>query len=124
LEGGKGVTDDQQKTLFDLTKGLQLKKEGKKKARMAKGELLERAREIARDVGEAKEFVTADDVQRQLIKEGHHPFALGNAAGSIFRGSEWEFTGRMVKSARISNHGHQNMVWRLKEEKHERVHNL
>jgi len=110
------VVDDQQRKLFDLKEGLQLKKEGKARARIARAELLARAREIARNVGETKEFVTADDVQRQLIKEGHHQFALGNAAGSIFRGKEWEFTGRMVKSARISNHGHQNMVWRLRDE--------
>jgi len=100
--------------LFDLKKGLQLKEKGMAQASITRAELLVRAREIARLIGLSKQFVTADDVQMQLVREGHHPFALGNAAGSIFRGREWEFTGRMVKSSRVSNHGHQNMVWRLK----------
>jgi hypothetical protein len=55
---------------------------------------------------------TADDAQAYLVKCGLEP--LGNAAGSLFLSSEWEFTGTWRKSERVSNHGHKNRVWRLK----------
>jgi hypothetical protein len=55
---------------------------------------------------------TADDVQRVLIEQGISPHALGNAAGSLFRGGDWEWTGRRVKSARVHAHANELKVWR------------
>lgn len=58
---------------------------------------------------------TADDAQKWLIDHGYSSDYLGNAAGSLFTDKHtWEFTGRWVPSQRVSNHGHQNRVWRLK----------
>jgi hypothetical protein len=58
---------------------------------------------------------TADDAQKWLIDQGYSSDYLGNAAGSLFTDKDtWEFTGRWVPSQRVSNHGHQNRVWRLK----------
>jgi hypothetical protein len=70
------------------------------------------ARDIARQLARRiPDGITADDVQQALAILGYE--LLGNAAGGIFRGREWVFTGRWRKSARVTNHGHQNRVWRL-----------
>jgi len=58
---------------------------------------------------------TADDAQKWLIDQGYSSDYLGNAAGSLFTDKDtWEFTGRWAPSQRVSNHSHQNRVWRLK----------
>ncbi len=76
--------------------------------------LLEEAREIARTIARRVGEVTADDVQMELQRRGYSIKALGNAAGSIFRGREWHWTGRLVKSARIHAHANMLRVWSLK----------
>jgi hypothetical protein len=58
--------------------------------------------------------VTADDAQRWLSENGYGPGSLGNAAGSLFRGGAWEFTGRWIKSERVISHANDLRVWRLK----------
>jgi hypothetical protein len=58
--------------------------------------------------------VTADDAQAWLAEHGYSPGALGNAAGSLFRSSDWELVGYR-KSARVSRHSNRVGVWRLKD---------
>jgi hypothetical protein len=53
----------------------------------------------------------ADQVGEILDQEG---IELGPSSGSIFKGSEWEFTGKRIKSSRKSNHARELKVWRLK----------
>jgi hypothetical protein len=53
--------------------------------------------------------VTFDDVARVLLPRGIN---LHNAAGSVFKSKEWEFTGKMVPSRRTSNNRRRIMVWR------------
>lgn len=60
---------------------------------------------------------TADDAARGFIKYGFDANLLGNAAGSLFSGGQWEFTGQWKKSNRVTNHAHQNRVWRLMTER-------
>ncbi|HTF61190.1 MAG TPA: hypothetical protein VK638_00615, partial [Edaphobacter sp.] len=100
---------------FDLVAGEERKEAGIALASDRRagvwGVALDTARRIARERGE----VTADDVYRSLIAQGMDPLELGNAAGSIFRSKDFEFTGRWKKSKRISNHARQNRVWRLRE---------
>jgi len=55
--------------------------------------------------------VSADDAQEYLISQGLQP--MGNAAGSLFSGHEWECVGR-VKSKRVSRHANEIRLWRLK----------
>ena len=57
--------------------------------------------------------VTMDTVSLEMQARGLHPEMLGNAAGSVFRGKDWRFTGRWEKSARVSNHARVNRVWEL-----------
>lgn len=53
--------------------------------------------------------VSADDL---ILRE--HPLHLGNAAGSLFRGKEWEWTGKFRESIVPSRHCGILKIWRLK----------
>lgn len=100
---------------FDFSAARERRERGIAEAEVSRAEVLELARRIAVRLAESREdrTVTADDVQRELIAQGYGPAALGNAAGSIFRGRRWVFTGRWRASERVSNHGHQNRIWQL-----------
>jgi hypothetical protein len=56
--------------------------------------------------------VTADDAQAWLIDHGY-PGALGNAAGSLFRSSDWELVGYRP-SERTSRNRSIVGVWKLR----------
>ena len=51
------------------------------------------AREIALHLGREGEIVCMDHVQSFLIRAGHQPTDLGNAAGATFRGKLWRCVG-------------------------------
>ena len=101
-----------QNDLFSLPEALRLKERGMKQAADNDPTTLELAREIAKRVARIHGTVTADDVQLRLDEAGFGP--LGNAAGSLFRGKDWEFTGEWRTSDRITNHARCNRVWRLR----------
>lgn len=67
------------------------------------------ARQLARENGE----VTSDDVAMEMSKMNTDYDLLQNAAGSVFRG-DFEWTGKVIKSIRVSTHGRVIRVWRLK----------
>lgn len=69
-------------------------------------------RKLATD--RADHLVTADDAYRYLTQIGESERALGNAAGALFRSTEWEATGCWTPSTRVSNHARMLRVWRLK----------
>lgn len=73
-------------------------------------ELLGHARAVAVRIALSRpdRCVSADDVQRALHEQGVSVFALGNAAGSLFAGKAWEWTGRFIKSERV--HAHRNLI--------------
>lgn len=75
--------------------------------------LLVQAKQIAVRVAMEKpdRCISADDVQERLMVLGWPQNALGNAAGSLFRGREWRFTGRTVNSRRIQSHARMMRVW-------------
>ena len=39
--------------------------------------------------------------------------SIGNAMGALFRGDEWEWTGKFINSARVHAHANLLRVWRL-----------
>lgn len=86
-------------------------------AAKTRAELLEIGRRLALQIGRADPDgeCTADDVQQSLQRLGYSSNELGNAAGSLFPRKQWVFTGEWRASGRVSNHGHQNRVWRLRE---------
>lgn len=103
-----------QPNIFDYAESERHAAEGIALAAENNPALLHKAREIAKEIAHERGEVTADDVQLRLAALGYSVKALGNAAGSLFRGREWEWTGRWVKSARIHAHCNPLRVWRLK----------
>ena len=101
--------------LFDYAESERLKKQGMTLAATHDGKikLLDIARHYARAIAlqHPEHEVNADDVSMRMIKEGITE-KLGAASGSMFKGKEWEFTGKRIKSKRISNHSREIKVWR------------
>ena len=52
----------------------------------------------------------ADQVQRVMLERGIH---LGNAAGGIFKGKQWKWTGQVTTSSRATNHARILRVWKF-----------
>lgn len=100
---------------FDLAEGERRKEAGIEQASLSRKDLLELARLAAVRVASRCGEATYDDVFFELLSEGIDPVRLGNAAGCVFRGKEFIFTGRWEKSRRVSNHARVNRVWRLRE---------
>lgn len=69
--------------------------------------------EIARS--RPSRIVCADDGQAYLVSIGFTSEHLGNAAGAMFKGSQWEFVG-FAKSDRVIGHGNTIRKWRLRDE--------
>ena len=98
---------------FDVAAGEARKEAGIALAMTEREELLCIARCAAVEIASRKGSATFDDVYLLMFIRGWHPERLGNAAGSVFRGKQWRFTGRWEKSARVSNHARVNRVWEL-----------
>jgi hypothetical protein len=58
-------------------------------------------------------FVTADDARRAYNRLQGRPLKTA-FLGAVFKSAEWEWTGRMVKSARASRHSGLLYCWKLK----------
>ncbi len=101
-----------QSDLFDAAESRRRKERGMALAADAVPTLLDRARFFAAGLSVLQGDVTADDVSEWLELNGYPD--LGPAAGSLFRGPEWEFTGRFVQSTRKTNHARLLRVWRLR----------
>ncbi|NIN68083.1 MAG: hypothetical protein GTO63_25930 [Anaerolineae bacterium] len=101
------------KQSFDPALGTMLKEEGKARAAKAKNPLLVMAQKLAVEIALSRpsRHISADDVQEALSKQGVSVHALGNAAGSIFRGSQWKWTGQWVYSGRAHAHRNPLRVW-------------
>ncbi len=102
-----------QHDLFDATESERRKREGMAVAEQNRSELLGLARAVARGIANSSGTVHADQVGR-VMKARYSIDSLGPAAGSLFKGGDWEWTGEFVKSARVTNHGRLLRVWRLK----------
>jgi hypothetical protein len=101
--------------LFDAAASSAAKEEGMNLAANSRKEILRKTRAALVGIALNRDdrCVTADDAQRWLEDNGYGVGALGNAAGSLFRGDDWEFTGRWIKSARVISHANDLRVWRL-----------
>ena len=101
-----------ERSLFDAELGEKLKEEGMDLAAERRAAALEVARSLAFQIARHRVDITADDVYR--VMPPHLAEALGPAAGRIFTGRMWRFTGRWVKSQRASNRSRFIRVWRLR----------
>lgn len=101
-------------TLWDYGAAQAAKQRGMDAAADKAGDRLAKAREIAADIARQTDGTcNADQVGEHLERQGIEP---GPWCGSIFRG--WHFTGRRVRSSRVSNHGREIKVWALEEGHH------
>lgn len=98
--------------LFDAAESERRKEAGIAAAAEGRDYLLEIARDRARLVARERGEVTMDDVVAAMLEDGFNPADLGNAAGAVFKGKEWVFTGRFVRSARVASHSNLLRVWR------------
>jgi hypothetical protein len=94
--------------------GEQLKEQGMRTAAENRSTALLNARLIAVELATRYGTVTADDVQAVLGERGITRDMIGNAAGSIFKGGAFEFTGNRIKSKVPKGHANELKVWRLK----------
>lgn len=97
--------------VLDAPAAQQAKEEGMNRAADSRSMLLATARAVARTIYEQRGEVYMDLVSEELAKNGILPEHLGNAAGSVFRGTEWTFTGRLHTSARKDRHAGAQRVW-------------
>lgn len=102
-----------QDTIFDAITARRLAEEGLAVAGRDKNVMLARAKQIARRIALSKfdRTATMDEVHAAMQAEGIDSSKLGNAAGSTFKGGDWEFV-EHVRSKLITGHGRFNMVWR------------
>lgn len=107
-------TTQRELPLFDAAASEAARRAGMEKAATNKASLLKHARKVAKRLAEGGEAISADDVAEALQGEGISVFALGSAAGSLFRESCWEWTGAFVKSRRTHAHSNLLRVWKLK----------
>ena len=96
---------------FDSKRAEKLAEEGIAKAEANQQENVALARDFAEDHARLYGTVTADDVRRHFDNLDL-PW-LGPAAGSLFKDSRFEFTGRYVKSSAVARHGGLIRVWKL-----------
>ena len=69
------------------------------------------AKRVAAMLGETRQ-ITIEDVRDWFSHQGMK-WTLGNAAGSVFDGNEWESCG-VTTAKREKSHGRLIRVWRLK----------
>ena len=98
---------------FNAKESRDRKRIGMARAAVNRNVLLDKAREIARFLAQRDGETNADAVSQELMQRGY-PDCIGPAAGSIFKTSEWIFTGRFVNSTRITNHSRLLRVWALR----------
>lgn len=100
---------------FDLDWGLYEKTMGMDDAAQAVPTALEVARQAVLEAArQGNGTASADDAYKGLLAFGYVAQDLGKAAGSIFAQKKWKYTGRRIRSARVSNHGRAIRVWRLR----------
>jgi hypothetical protein len=76
--------------------------------------LLQYAKNTAYLIAYCEGQATFDDVYRDMENgKTMRPELLGNAAGAVFRGEEWECIG-WKPSERVTNHKRPIRIWRLR----------
>jgi hypothetical protein len=107
------MNDDRQ-FVFNFTRGREEKDAGMLKAARRRATLLAYARDVAQEIARESpyRFCNADQVGERMVIQGVKE-NLGPAAGSLFRGEQWEFV-EWKRSARITNHARLIGIWKLK----------
>ena len=98
--------------LFDAKRSEQLKLAGMETAADNVKEPLDLARTVAKELALLKpdRCLTSDEVNAAL-EARYNIASLGPAAGSLFKTKDWRWSGRFVKSIKITNHSRLLRVW-------------
>ena len=109
MSGGNLIKFDPKLSREEKERGMALAAEVRK-------DLLRAAQQIARQIAESREdrLCWADLVKEEMQRLELNPEFLGNAAGSLFKGGAWDWTGDHVKSTQVQRHSNEIKVWRLK----------
>jgi len=99
-------------TLFDYAQSIQERDKGMATAVSGRSKALETARRLARIICQLHGKVTADDVRREFEYRGGDWTELGNAAGSLFKGKQWQSVG-FENSTVATSHARMIRVWKL-----------
>jgi hypothetical protein len=99
-------------TLFDYAQSIQKRDKGMATACQKRMDVLKKVREIALSMACWKN-ITADDVRKEYEYRGGNWSDLGNAAGSIFKGKQWQCVG-FENSTVTTSHARALRVWALK----------
>ncbi len=108
---GNGLTA---KAETEFMGGRQAKAVGMKLAATNRAGDLKTARAIARQIARDGDG-TCDANQVGLELERLGIDQLGPAAGSLFKGRYWKFTGRRVTARKVADHANELKVWRYME---------
>jgi hypothetical protein len=93
--------------------GEQLKLEGMTRAADNNGMILKLYQSTAERLGRMGYPITIDTVHLELAIYGLGPVDIGNAAGSVFKGKDWERVG-FRKADRFSSHARMLSLWKWK----------
>ena len=96
---------------FDFREGQRRKNEG---LACARHPLLEVARNLAVELLQTREAISADDVQFAMMSKGYAESELKNSMGALFRDKRFQWTGEFVTSQRIRANGNLLRLWRLR----------
>ena len=97
--------------LFDYVESQKRKADGMAMAANNHMTNLEIGKDVARQLGRKNGEAHADQVGK-ILKIEYDIKSLAPAAGSLFKGDEWQFTGRRHMSTRKTNHGRELKIWR------------
>ena len=108
------MTKPNQNNLFDFAEAKRRKEDGMAIAADNQADWLQIARDIAVELALQNPFRTCNaDAVGEVLLERHGIASLGPAAGSLFKGGNWEFTGQRFLSKRKTNHARELKIWRL-----------
>jgi len=109
----EGFKDYNIMTLFDYAQSIQERDKGMATAVSGREKALSKARQMAEILAIMCGEITADDVRKEYEYRGGNWSDLGNAAGSIFKGKQWQCVG-FENSTVTTSHARALRVWALK----------
>ena len=100
--------------LFDYQRAQEAKRDGLDQVEGHNGRWVDRARVEARAICTVRGEVHSDQIRHAMEVALDWAPDHCNAYGTVFRGEEWEFTGRFHHSTVVRNHSNLQRIWRLK----------
>lgn len=102
-----------QTSFFDPPTGQQAKEQARDRVERSRPHLLSLAREqaVALARRDPERTCTIDQVRAAMGRLGIGDAEFATIAGVVFRGKDWQWTGRRVRSKRAEAHANEQRVW-------------